>query len=85
MFSEARYYAKFKQIRNKFRKYRYYELIGGALEYINSPSTDKIESLKRQPWMVMLFVKWVLLDDHYPNTRGKVASKDDVHSILQSM
>ncbi len=85
MFSEARYYAAFKSIRNKFRKYRYYELIGGALEYINAPAKDKIESLKRHPWMVMFFVKWVLLDDQYPNTRGKEANNDDVLSILQSM
>jgi len=85
MFSEAGYYAAFKKVRNKFRKYRYYELIGGALEYINAPANNKIESIKRHPWMVMLFVKWVLLDNQYPNIRGKVATKDDIHSLLQSM
>ena len=84
MFSEERYYAAFKKVRNKFRKYRYYELIGGALEYINSPAKNKIESIERHPWMVMLFVKWVFLDDQYPNIRGKVATKSDVNSLLQS-
>lgn len=85
MFSEAEYYAAFKKVRNKFRKYRYYGLISEALKYINAPAKDKIESLKRHPWMVIQFVKWVLLDDNYPNTRGKIAGKDEVHSILQLM
>lgn len=85
MFSEAGYYAAFKKVRNKFRKYRYYELIGGALEYINAPAEDKIEALKRHPWMVLLFIKWVLLDEHYPNNRAKIADGKDVISILQSM
>jgi len=85
MFSESGYYAAFKIVRNKFRKYRYYELIGGALEYINAPAKDKIESIKRQPWMVMLFVKWVLLDNQYPNIRGKIATKNNIHSLLQTI
>ena len=85
MFREENYYAAFKKVRNRFRKYRYYDLIGGALEYINAPSKDKIKSLQRHPWMVLLFIKWVLLDDSYPNTRGQAANREDVVSILQSM
>ncbi len=84
MFSEAGYYAAFKKVRNKFRKYRYYELIGCSLEYINAPVKTKNKSIERHPWMVMLFVKWILLDDQYPNTGGNIATKDDVNSLLQS-
>lgn len=84
MFSESSYYVAFKKVRNKFRKYRSYELIGRALKYINAPYKDKIESLRRQPWLVLLFIKWVLLDDNYPNARGEVASNSDIHLILQS-
>jgi hypothetical protein len=85
MFSEAEYYAAYKKVRNKFRKYRYHELIGEALEYINAPAIDKIDPIRRLPWMVMLFIKWVLLDDQYPNTKGKITTKHDVTSLLQEM
>lgn len=83
MFNEAEYYTEFKKVRNRFRKYRYCDLIEGAIAYINAPVKDNIESIKRRPWMVLLFVKWIFLDDHYPNGRGKVATKNDVHSLLQ--
>lgn len=84
MFSETKYYAEFKKVRNQFRKYRYHDLIGGALEYINIPVKDKIESLRRGPWMVLLFVKWILLDDNFPNRSGKIPTKQEVLSLLQS-
>lgn len=84
MFSEEGYYATFKQVRNKFRKYRYADLIGGALEYINAPAKDKIASIERHPWLVMLFVKWIFLDDQFPNTGGKTATKNDVNALLNA-
>lgn len=31
MFTETRYYAEFKKLRNRFRKYRYHDLIGEAI------------------------------------------------------
>lgn len=83
MFTEARYYAEFKKLRNRFRKYRYHDLIGGAIAYINAPAKDKIESMMRHPWIVMLFVKWIFLDDKYPNTNGKAATKNEVYGLLQ--
>lgn len=83
MFSEARYYAEFKKLRNRFRKYRYCDLINGAIAYVNAPVKDNIEAVKRHPWLVMLFVKWVLLDDQYPNLNGRTATEHDVHALLQ--
>lgn len=85
MFSEREYYAAFKKVRNKFREYRYFELITEALNYINSPQSSRIESTKRQPWIALLFVKWIFLDINYPNLRGKIAKPIDVYSLLQSI
>ena len=31
----------------------------------------------------MLFIKWIFLGEQCPNIRGKVATKDDVYSLLQ--
>lgn len=83
MFTEERYYAEFKKLRNKFRKYQYHDLIGGAIAYINAPAKNSMESISRHPWIVMLFVKWVLLDEKYPNTNGKAATKHEVHGLLR--
>jgi len=83
MFSEDTYYAAFKQVRNKFRKYSYHELIGESLGYINAPAKDDIESSKRHPWLVLMFVKWVLLDDSFPNKNAKLPTSSEVNAILQ--
>lgn len=83
MFSEAKYYAAFKKVRNQFRKYRYDELIKFAFEYINAPTKDKLESIRRYPWLIVLFVKWVLLDEQYPNKIGMSPSKSDAISLFQ--
>ena len=85
MFSQDAYYAAFKKVRNKFRKYRYHDLIDGALVYINAPAKSKLEFIQRQPWLAMLFIKWIFLDNRYPNSRAKIATIDDVQSLLQSV
>lgn len=83
MFSEDKYYAAFKKVRNQFRKYRYDELIKFSFEYINAPTENKLESIRRHPWLIVLFVKWVLLDEQYPNKTGVSASKSDALSLFQ--
>lgn len=83
MFSEDKYYSEFKKVRNQFRKYNSYDLIGGALEYINTPYKDKIEMIERHPWLTLLLIKWVLLDRNYPNAKGIPVRNKDVHRLLQ--
>ncbi|MEJ1355679.1 MAG: hypothetical protein RPU39_13460 [Candidatus Sedimenticola sp. (ex Thyasira tokunagai)] len=85
MFSEDGYYTRFKAIRNKFRKFRYFELVAGCFEYLHAPAASKLDFLKRNPWLVLLFAKWLLLDDNYPNRGGKIASKDELMGLLQSV
>lgn len=84
MFSEEKYYSGYKKIRNKIRIYNSYDLIGEALTYINAPYKSKYDYLRRNTWLVLLFVKWVLLDWKYPNINGKKASAKDVHSLLNA-
>lgn len=85
MFSETRYYSRFKQIRNQFRKFQYVELIAACLEYLHEHEGSDIDYLHRHPWLVLLFAKWVLLDDNYPNAKAKKPSRKDVLKLLQTV
>ena len=83
MFSEDEYYAEFKKVRNRFRKFQYHELIKGCFRYLHAPPQSTQEYLERYPWRVLLFVKWLLIDDCYPNHGKKFASEDDLDELLQ--
>ncbi len=83
-FSENEYYAGFKKIRNGFRKYKYTDLVACCFEYLHAPAKSKIDYLKRNPWLVLLFAKWILLDENYPNRGGKEPTKNDLMKLLQS-
>ena len=83
MFSENEYYREFKKTRNKFRKFQYPELIKGCFEYLHTPTPSTSEYLQRRPWLVLLFVKWLLLDDYYPNCGKIIASKNDLEDLLR--
>ena len=83
MFSESEYYTEFKKVRNRFRKFQYHELIKGCFRYLHAPTQSTLELLQRRPWLVLLFVKWLLIDDDYPNRNGKVANENDLEELLQ--
>ena len=85
MFSESGYYSEFKKIRNKFRKYRYIELIVVGIRYLNRPVKTGLEKAQRHPWLAMLFVKWLIQDEQFPNLSGKIATDDDFLSMLLSV
>jgi hypothetical protein len=62
-FSESIYYEAQKAVRNKLRKYDPDALIDRCLEYLHAPVSSELQYLERHPWVVMLLIKWVLLDD----------------------
>ncbi|RLA48703.1 MAG: hypothetical protein DRR42_16435 [Gammaproteobacteria bacterium] len=84
MFSESNYYQGFKRIRNKFRRYAPYGQIENALRYANG-GRSKLDNIKRHPWLMMLLVKWILLDDNFDD-RGRPAPADsNTNLIYQGM
>lgn len=83
LFREDSYYGHFKSIRNRFRQFRSLDLIGKCLDYIHAPTRSRIESLQKHPWLVLVLMKWIFLDDNYPNSRGKTANKKDLMLLLQ--
>ena len=84
-FSEAPYYEEYKRIRNKFRKLDSISIINGCLRYLHSPVKDEFEQLKKQPWHVLLLIKWILLDKDFYIKNRKLASDSETLKIMQSV
>lgn len=50
-------------IRNKFRQFAPESILMNCLSYLNAPPKSKEEEILRQPWIVMLLIKWVYQDE----------------------
>ena len=77
MFSEKKYYEKYKKVRNKFRKYKVESLTEMLLTYLHRPEKDSIAYLKKHPWLCLLLMKWILIDN---DNRGNKRIIDSVNA-----
>lgn len=84
-FNESRYFSAYKSVRNKFRNYDSSVLINGCLKYLHQPAQDKLQQLQKQPWLVLLLIKWILLDEQSFSPRKKIPTDHEVHEVLQSV
>ena len=84
-FDESKFYEAYKRIRNKFRNYDSKLLIIGCLKYLHQPTQNKIDQLQKQPWLVLLLIKWVLLDDQSFAPRKRPPTSHDLNALLQSV
>jgi len=84
-FSESEYYSAYKRIRNKFRKYNSLSVIIGCFNYLYSPAKDKMEELNKQPWLILLLVKWILLDEQFNVHNEKSIPANKLNAILQAV
>lgn len=82
-FSEATYYREFKRVRNSFRRYDPVDIIFRAIRYANGGET-KLENCRRAPWLMMLFIKWVLMDDNFNHRRRPRATDRQLDSLFQA-
>ncbi|MCB2215115.1 MAG: hypothetical protein KQH59_03555 [Desulfobulbaceae bacterium] len=85
IFSEDQYYEGYKRIRNKFRKYNSVSVLRKCIEYLHHPTVDRLEALQKQPWFVMLLMKWVLIDDQFDQNRKKEIDNKTTHELIQSV
>ncbi len=84
-FNEQTYYSEYKKIRNKFRKYDPLHIITECIIYINKPSKDKIDQLQKQPWLVLLLIKWIIIDDEFHIPGRKKIDKSKLQELLHLM
>ena len=83
-FSEQKYFGGFKRIRNQLRLYPIQDVIGLCIDYLNQPAEDKITELKRNPWLVLLVIKWVLIDNECRAIAKKNIDQHTLNNILQA-
>lgn len=84
-FDEGKYFDAYKRIRNKFRNYDSLHLINGCIQYLHKPSATKLEQLQKHPWLVLLLIKWILLDEQSFRPGKKLPTSSELIKILQSV
>jgi len=84
-FKEPIFFAAYKKIRNQFRQYHPLQLIDACINYLYSPTKNEIDQLQKTPWLVLLLIKWILIDDQFSTSRKKELTQNKFNKILQMM
>src|SRR5882762_1055437 len=84
-YQESAFQNSFDEIRNSFRKYWPATIVASALKYLAHPTKDRMDELQKHPWLVVLLIKWVLVD-----TESDFLQKTDIwdkefQDLLQAM
>lgn len=82
-FDENRYFSAYKGVRNKFRNYDSLALIDGCIRYLHHPTPDQLQQLQKQPWLVLLLIKWILIDEQSFFHGKKFPTDHEIHELLQ--
>jgi len=84
-FSEEQYYSWYKRIRNKFRKYNSIDVLNACIDYLYKPEKDRIDKLQKLPWLVILLIKWVIIDNNFSVKNKKPLDEKAFYELLQLM
>jgi hypothetical protein len=84
-FNESEYYSGYKRIRNKFRKFNSLSVIGSCFNYLHKPTKEGIDELQKLPWIVLLLIKWVLIDDEFNIEAERAINDKKLNELLQAM
>lgn len=84
-FSESEYYLAYKRVRNKCRKYNSLSIINSCLRYLYEPTSEKVDELQKQPWLILLLIKWILIDKNGSSGNNKDITEREFNLILQAV
>lgn len=83
-FNESDFYREYKRIRNQFRKYDSLELLDQCFKFLYIQYPTKLDEIsKKQPWQVLLLIKWILIDDNFLLRTKNKLSQNNFLKILQ--
>lgn len=82
MFNEERFYEGYKGVRNRFRKFDSLLLVSDILSCINAPAKDSLEMTQRHPWLCLLVVKWIVIDDDFGSYGKRRPRREDTLRVL---
>src|SRR5690349_7139493 len=74
------------EIQRIIRRYDPLSLLGAALRYLYGPAKDRFEQASKQPWLIMLLIKWTFLDPivNSPLRRPSI-SQNEMLELLQKV
>jgi hypothetical protein len=84
-FSESEYYSGYKRIRNKFRKFNSLSVIGSCFNYLHKPTKEGLDELQKLPWLVLLLIKWILIDDEFNIENKRAINDKKLNELLQGI
>lgn len=61
LYTPVKYFRNLKKIKSQIRNYDEFAILDASLNYLHAPAKDEIEKLKRQPWLVLLVIKWTFV------------------------
>jgi hypothetical protein len=81
---QSRFYRSYNTIRKNFRKYSATETINYCIRYLGQREQAGIEYLELHPWLALLLLKWVMLDEN--NCRNKsVLTAEKFQKLMRLM
>lgn len=84
-YSEDAFFSHFKTIRNKLRKFDTRSVVGACLKYLHAPYKDRLDYLKRHPWLVLLLIKWALVDEQAFTPKKRAPTDRQLIDLLNLM
>lgn len=84
-FSEAEYYSAYKTIRNKFRKFTPESIFFESINFLYRKEKDNVTQLRKNPWLLMLLIKWVYLDEQCTLPGKRNITPHELNGLLQAM
>ncbi|MHC8334534.1 GapS1 family protein [Pseudomonas sp. LB3P25] len=76
----------FRAIQGVIRRYDALSILGAVLEYLYAPAKDHFEQASKQPWLIMLLIKWTFLDPLANNPLGRPPiSQKEMIDLLQKV
>lgn len=83
---EVEFHRGLRDIQSELRRYDPDSVMLESLKYLYAPAKNKTEKISRQPWLVMLLLKWAYLDPLANSLLPRPGiSKDRLLSILQKV
>lgn len=84
-FNETKYFNGYKEIRNNLRKFDPSSVVIACLKYLQQPTVSKMEQLEKHPWLVLLLIKWTLIDSQSQEAGRKPATSGDIQKLLKKI
>jgi hypothetical protein len=61
LYMPEKYFRDLKKVKSRIKNYDELAILDACLNYLHAPAKDEIERLRRQPWLVLLVIKWTFV------------------------